>query len=58
MYKRQNQFGIETAVARPEGLLTAAEQSIPDCPGAEMLRKVVRKEASSFLPKKLLRVAA
>jgi geranylgeranyl diphosphate synthase, type II len=53
-----NMFGVEGAVARLETLLTEAEESIPACPGAEVLRTIVRKEASSFLPKKLLRVAA
>jgi geranylgeranyl diphosphate synthase, type II len=53
-----NKYGLEAAVDHLEELLTKAEQAIPDCPGAELLRKIVRKEASSFVPKKLLRVAA
>ena len=53
-----NSFGVTAAVARLESLLTQAEESIPDCPGRDALAKLVRKEASSFVPKKLLRVAA
>ena len=53
-----NSFGVTAAVERLEDLLTKAQDSIPDCPGREALGKLVRKEASSFVPKKLLRVAA
>lgn len=53
-----NSFGVSAAVERLEDLLSKAQESIPDCPGREALGKLVRKEASSFVPKKLLRVAA
>ena len=53
-----NLYGVEAAVDRLEALLTRVEESVPDCQGADLLRKIVRKDASSFVPKKLLRVAA
>ena len=53
-----NLYGVEAAVDRLETLLVRAQDAVPDCPGADLLRKIVRKEASSFVPKKLLRVAA
>jgi geranylgeranyl diphosphate synthase, type II len=53
-----NAYGVDAAVDRLETLLARAQDAIPDCPGADLLRKIVRKEASSFVPKKLLRVAA
>ena len=53
-----NSFGVAAAVERLEDLLAHAQDSIPACPGRDALRKLVREEASSFVPKKLLRAAA
>lgn len=53
-----NSFGVTAAVERLENLLSQAQDSIPECPGRDALRKLVREEASSFVPKKLLRAAA
>ena len=49
---------VAAAVERLENLLAHAQDSIPACPGRDALRKLVREEASSFVPKKLLRAAA
>lgn len=53
-----NAFGVAAAAGKLEALLAEAQASIPECPGREGLARLVRKEASSFVPKKLLRAAA
>jgi geranylgeranyl diphosphate synthase type II len=52
------QLGIGGAKARLTGLVEAAVSSIPDCPGAEELRKLIRAQTMAFFPKQLSRVAA
>lgn len=51
-------LGIQGAVARLEKLIGEAVDAIPDCPGADQLREVIRQESRRFMPKSLLRHAA
>jgi geranylgeranyl diphosphate synthase type II len=51
-------LGIGGAKARLKALVDSAASSIPDCPGAEMLRGLVRAQTSAFFPKQLARFAA
>ena len=52
------QLGVGGAKAYLEGLVTAASQSIPDCPGSAELRKQIEAQTAQFFPKQLARVAA
>lgn len=52
------ELGIPGAVKRLEGLLAAAAEAVPSCPGEEMLKSLIKTEASRFLPKELARYAA
>jgi geranylgeranyl diphosphate synthase type II len=52
------ELGLEGALARLDALTEAATAAIPPCPGAEMLRGLVRMETRRFLPKELARAAA
>jgi len=52
------QLGLEGAKTRLETLVATALQSIPPCPGGDMLRTQIRAEAKRFLPKELARAAA
>jgi len=52
------QLGLDGAMARLDELVAGAVDSIPPCPGAAELKKLVRTEAQRFLPKELSRRAA
>ncbi|MDX2234010.1 MAG: polyprenyl synthetase family protein [Hyphomonadaceae bacterium] len=51
-------YGMKGAVARLEGLVKAAVESIPPCAGAKDLRDLVRMQAVRLAPKHLARSAA
>lgn len=50
-------LGLEGAVDHLEALVTEAVESIPACPGRDMLHGMMIKESQRFLPKKLRRAA-
>ncbi|MEJ2577448.1 MAG: polyprenyl synthetase family protein, partial [Gammaproteobacteria bacterium] len=52
------ELGLEASVARLKGLVEAAVESIPLCPGRDLLRLLILEEAKRFLPKGLDRRAA
>ncbi len=52
------ELGLHGAVARLEGLLDEAVQSIPECNGAGELQSIIRAQAKRFVPKGLARHAA
>lgn len=52
------ELGVGGAKAYLEGLVRAAVDSIPDCPGAEELRTLIKAQTVLFFPKQLARVAA
>ena len=52
------QLGVGGAKSYLEGLVTAAAQSIPDCPGSAELRKQIEAQTVLFFPKQLARFAA
>ena len=52
------ELGLHGAIARLDYLVDGALASIPDCPGADELRALIRQEADGLLPKGLARVAA
>ena len=52
------QMGIGGARAHLESLVREAVQSIPDCPGAEELRTLIKAQTMQFFPKQLERAAA
>jgi geranylgeranyl diphosphate synthase, type II len=52
------QLGVQGAKRRLETLLQAAMDSIPGCPGAEELRKIIQAQTQQFFPRQLARVAA
>ncbi len=51
-------LGIPGAMERLEKLISQAEDSIPDCAGANGLRTLIRIEAQRFLPASLAQMAA
>jgi geranylgeranyl diphosphate synthase type II len=51
-------LGVDGAKAHLEGLVKAAVASVPDCPGAPELRKLIVAQTTMFFPKQLARVAA
>ena len=51
-------LGVGGAKARLEILVKAAAESIPDCPGADDLRKLIKAQVSLLFPRQLARVAA
>jgi geranylgeranyl diphosphate synthase, type II len=51
-------LGMGGAIERLEGLVEAAVERIPDCPGAVDLRAHIRAEAARLLPRELARPAA
>ena len=53
-----NRLGIGSAVERLEGLVRAAIEAIPNCPGANDLRAHILAEAARLLPRELARPAA
>jgi geranylgeranyl diphosphate synthase type II len=53
-----HKLGIGSAVQRLEELVSAALDTIPDCPGANDLRAHILTEASRLLPRELARPAA
>jgi len=52
------QLGVGGAKARLRELVDAAVKSIPDCPGAEELRVLIKAQTMQFFPKQLALVAA
>jgi geranylgeranyl diphosphate synthase type II len=52
------QLGIGGAKARLEGLVKAAVDSIPPCPGRSELRALIKAQTMAFFPKELALVAA
>lgn len=52
------ELGVDGALARLNGLLTEASDSIPECAGAAMLRELVKLQAKRLIPKKLAQTAA
>ena len=52
------ELGIEGAVIKLRDCVDQAVESIPDCPGREVLKTVARREALKFVPPHLLRNAA
>jgi geranylgeranyl diphosphate synthase, type II len=51
-------LGVKGAVALLESYLAQAAASIPDCPGAKMLRETVLVQATRLVPKQLVHSAA
>jgi geranylgeranyl diphosphate synthase type II len=52
------ELGVGGATAHLEGLVAAAVESIPECPGAAELRTLIKAQTALFFPKQLARVAA
>jgi len=52
------ELGIEGAKKRLKSLITIALDDIPACPGREVLRKLILKDASGFLPSGVAQHAA
>ncbi|MFZ4601258.1 MAG: polyprenyl synthetase family protein [Alphaproteobacteria bacterium] len=52
------EFGVQGALARLQAQVQAAVNAVPDCPGAQDLRDLVRMQASRLTPKSLARSAA
>jgi geranylgeranyl diphosphate synthase type II len=52
------ELGVGGAKARLKGLVDAAVNAIPDCPGIEDLRVLVKAQTTRFFPKQLALVAA
>jgi len=52
------ELGIDGAVSRLKECLESGLDSTPSCAGKDMLQKIVRAQASRFVPKKLAQVAA
>lgn len=51
-------LGLDGAVRRLEGLVAAAIDAIPPCPGRDDLRDQIRRESRHFLPKGVPLIAA
>ncbi len=51
-------MGLAGALDHLRGLVDQAAASVPDCRGAEMLKGMIRKEATRLMPKKLAASAA
>ena len=51
-------LGVGGAKARLEGLVRAALESIPDCPGADALRMLIKAQVAMLFPKQLSQAAA
>jgi geranylgeranyl diphosphate synthase type II len=51
-------LGVQGAVALLENYLAEAAASIPDCPGAQVLRETVLVQATRLVPRQLARSAA
>jgi geranylgeranyl diphosphate synthase type II len=52
------ELGVDGAVRRLQQLVEEAVESIPDCPGCELLQLLILEEAKRFMPKGLARRAA
>ena len=52
------QLGVGGAKARLEELVKDAVESIPNCPGQQELRKLIKAQTSQFLPQNMALVAA
>jgi geranylgeranyl diphosphate synthase type II len=46
-----SELGLEGAIAHFDRLVACAAESIPDCPGADQLRALVRQESQRLVPK-------
>jgi geranylgeranyl diphosphate synthase type II len=53
-----HRLGMGSAAERLEELVGSAIDAMPDCPGAEELRRHILNDASRLLPRKLARPAA
>lgn len=53
-----SQLGVKGAIARLEGLIAEAVRAVPDCPGADGLRDLVRAQATRLAPKHLVQAFA
>lgn len=51
-------IGLEAALVRLKRLVNEAVESVPDCPGAEAFRAMIRNEATRLMPKTLATSAA
>jgi geranylgeranyl diphosphate synthase type II len=51
-------WGVDGAVVRLRWLVAQAEAAVPDCPGADPLRGLVRKMSDRLVPKQLKQAAA
>jgi geranylgeranyl diphosphate synthase type II len=51
-------LGVDGAVARLRGLVAEAAGSVPECPGAGGLRKLVQEMAERLVPASLKKSAA
>ena len=51
-------MGIKGAVAHLKALLAEAMAAVPACPGEEVLRELLMKQAAQFLPRELAQEAA
>jgi geranylgeranyl diphosphate synthase type II len=52
------ELGVEGAIKRLRGHVEQAAASVPDCNGADMLRKMILNEATRLMPEKLSASAA
>ena len=52
------ELGLDGAVARLKQCLEAGLDSMPACAGQDLLQKIVRAQASRFVPEKIAQVAA
>lgn len=52
------ELGVDGAVQRLRGLIEEGVDSIPSCPGGDLLKMLIFEEAKRFLPKDLARRAA
>jgi geranylgeranyl diphosphate synthase type II len=52
------EMGVDGAVRRLRQLVEEGVESIPDCPGGDLLRLLIVEESKRFVPKDLARRAA
>jgi geranylgeranyl diphosphate synthase type II len=52
------ELGLQGAADRLDALVAEAAASVPACPGAKVLREIVRMQAARLVPKQLARSAA
>ena len=54
VHRRPNmarQYGVQVAKQHLEQLIESAIHSIPPCPGAKVLRRLIMEEAQNFIPR-------